>query len=695
MKWMSWSGSLTILLCCFSNVFLCGQTTGQSTENLPPNIIFILVDDMGWGDLGVFWQNLRKDKNERSEPWQFTPALDALAAKGAMLTSHYCSAPVCAPSRASLLLGVSQGHANVRDNQFDKELQDTYTLGSVLQKAGYHTAAVGKWGLQGQDEGSNWPAHPLNRGFDYYLGYIRHRDGHEHYPKEGIYRGKKEVWENRTDISADLDKCFTTDLWTASAKKYITERKQGVESAQPFFLYLAYDVPHAVLELPTQKYPEGGGLKGGLQWTGRKGQMINTASGEPDSYIYPEYRTMSWDDDHDPATPEVSWPETYQRYASACRRIDEGIGDIMQLLRDLNIAGNTLVVFSSDNGPSKESYLPKDYVSYEPTFFNSFGPFDGIKRDLWEGGVRVPTIACWPNRIPAGQVFDQPTAMYDWLPTFASAAGLPAPARADGVSLLPLLSGSGQYPDRNIYIEYFNNQKTPEYEEFDPAHRARKRSQMQKIRIGDFAGVRYDIQSADDDFEIYNVVTDPQETVNLAGQPAFRRLQKMMKQKVLQLRMPDAEAARPYDSALVAGVAPQQLRRGLEWSYYQGDFPWPADLEGMDATAGGIAKQLAGAQGKGMLLYKGMIQVPNDGRYEFSFRSSGPFLIRMHEAQLLDGSYNYEPGTEMKGEMALEAGFHPIRIYFLNEGDAQPELELRWKGAGMGQQEITADHFFH
>ncbi|MCB0629084.1 MAG: sulfatase-like hydrolase/transferase [Saprospiraceae bacterium] len=696
MKWMNSSGSLMILLCCLINPLLYGQSGGQeATNSSQPNIIFILVDDMGWGDLGVFWQNLRKTNNDHSEPWQSTPALDALAAKGAMLTSHYCSAPVCAPSRASLLLGVSQGHANVRDNQFDKALQDTYTLGSVMQGAGYHTAAIGKWGLQGKGEGPDWPAHPLNRGFDYYLGYIRHRDGHEHYPKEGIYRDKKEVWENRTDISPGLDKCLTTDLWTASAKRYITQRVQDVDDSQPFFLYLAYDVPHAVLELPTQKYPDGGGLKGGLQWTGRSGQMINTASGEPDSYIYPEYRNRTWDDDKNPNTAEVPWPETYQRYATACRRIDEGIGDLMQLLQDLDIDDNTLVVFSSDNGPSKESYLPKGYVPNEPTFFNSFGPFDGIKRDLWEGGVRVPTIACWPARIPAGQVFNEPSAMYDWLPTITDAAGLLAPVRTDGVSLLPLLSGTGEYPDRTIYIEYFNNQKTPDYDEFDPAHRSRLRSQMQKIRIGDFAGVRYNIQSADDDFEIYNVVTDQQETTNLAGQPAFRSMQAMMKEKVLQMRMPDEEAKRPYDSTLVAGVIPRQLRQGLQKSFYKGKFPWLAEPQGLTSNQETITKDLVAGSAKGVYVLEGFIRVPEDGRYTFSFRADGPFLIRLHEAQLLDGSYKHQASEEERSEVALQAGFHPIRIYYLQETGGQPMLKFKWKGPGMEEKEISAEYFFH
>src|SRR5690606_38069180 len=155
-------------------------------------------------------------------------------------------------------------------------------------------------------------------------------------------------------------------------------------------MYLAYDTPHAVLELPTQAYPEGSGLNGGIQWLGKPGHMINTASGTVDSYMYPQYARATYDDDNNAATPEVSWPDTYKRYASVNCRIDEQVADILQLLKDLKIDDNTLVVFTSDNGTSAESYLPEPY---KPDFFNGFGPFDGIKRDLYEGGVRVPAIA--------------------------------------------------------------------------------------------------------------------------------------------------------------------------------------------------------------------------------------------------------------------------------------------------------------
>ena len=348
------------------------SNTTNTSEPQKPNIIFILTDDLGYGDLGVLFQNQLGET--KGQPREFTPYLDQMAAEGALMPQQYTSAPVCAPSRASLLLGQSQGHANVRDNQFDKALANNYTLGSVMRKAGYTTAAIGKWGLQGKDDKKpNWSAHPLNRGFDYYLGYMRHVDGHEHYPKEGVYRGAKEVYENRTEISQGLDKCYTTDLWTAAAKRWIIDYKKEKNSDSPFFMYLAYDTPHAVLELPTQAYPEGGGLHGGIQWTGRPGNMINTASGKVDSWMHPDYANATYDDDGKKATPQIPWPDVYKRYATDTRRIDHAVGDILQLLKDLDIDDNTMVVFTSDNGPSIESYIDGEPIV--PTFFKSFRSF--------------------------------------------------------------------------------------------------------------------------------------------------------------------------------------------------------------------------------------------------------------------------------------------------------------------------------
>jgi len=331
----------------------------EATAAPRPNIIFILTDDLGFGDVGVFFQNTRHSANVRSEPWHITPQIDRLAAGGVQLRDHYCPAPVCAPSRASLLLGVHQGHANVRDNQFDKALENNHTLASVLRAAGYATACIGKWGLQGKRDDTlpnRWPAHPLDRGFDSYFGYISHNDGHWHYPKED----GQILLDGATDVSTNFDLCYTTDLFTARAKKWIVGQHTA-RPRQPFFLYLAYDTPHAKLQLPPGPYPAGGGLRAGVQWLGTPGHMINSATGARDSFMHPDYAQATWDHDRDPATPEQPWPDVYKRYATDVRRIDNCVGDLMQLLKDLRIDDNTLVVFTSDNGPSKESYLKEDY----------------------------------------------------------------------------------------------------------------------------------------------------------------------------------------------------------------------------------------------------------------------------------------------------------------------------------------------
>lgn len=217
----------------------------------------------------------------------------------------------------------------------------------------------------------------------------------------------------------------------------------------------------------------------------------------------------------------MAWPETYKRYATATRRIDDAIGDLRQLLKDLKIDNNTLVVFTSDNGPSIESYLPASFVPNQPTFFDSYGPFDGIKRDCWEGGVRMPTIAAWANHIQAGKIVNTPSMLSDWMATFADFAHIPVSARTDGVSLLPSLAGKGKQEKSLLYVEYYGGDRTPDFKAFEASRRGKKRGQMQLIRMNDLVGVRYDIKSADDDFEIYNVVKDPKQTKNLAALPGF------------------------------------------------------------------------------------------------------------------------------------------------------------------------------
>ncbi|MBM3878777.1 MAG: hypothetical protein FJ387_03520 [Verrucomicrobia bacterium] len=656
----------------------------------PPNIVFILTDDQGYGDVGVFYQRARAAANVRSEPWHFTPSLDALASEGAMLRHHYCPAPVCAPSRASLLLGVHQGHANVRNNQFDKALEDNHTLASVLRQAGYATACIGKWGLQGSGTHPGaWPAYPTQRGFDYYFGYVRHTDGHGHYPKdEARHRGPKQVWEGASEVSAALDLCYTADLWTARAKQWILDQHR-TNAAAPFFLFLAYDTPHAVLELPTQAYPTGGGVRGGLQWLGTPGRMINTATGTADSYYHPDYASQTWDHDGNPSTPEVAWADVYQRYATAVRRIDDAVGDLKLLLSDLNLHTNTLMIYTSDNGPSIESYLSEAYAA---NFFNSFGPFDGIKRDLWEGGVRMPTLAWWPGRIPAGIAHDTPSQFHDWLATFCEAAGLAPPARTDGVSLLPSLTGNGRQRAPTVYIEYYQNGTTPSYPEFLSAHRGRRRQEMQAIRLGDFVGVRYDAVSHGADFEIYNVVTDPQQALNLATSTAFAPLQQQMKQAVLRLRRPDLTAPRPYDRELVPATQPHPVTPGVEWRSYTGSYPWVPEWSSVTPAASGetdaVTLAVRPRDREFGLLFTGYLAAPVDGDYTFYLSANLGALLRVHEATVIDADFGYVAGTERRGSIRLQAGLHPYRLYFLQGTNGSAALEWSWSGPGFPQQPL-------
>lgn len=684
-----------------------------------PNIIFIFTDDLGYGDIGVFFQNQRKAAGGNSTPYALTPAIDGLASSGARFTNQYCNAPVCAPSRASLLTGVHQGNAKVRNNQFDKALENNHTIATVLKEAGYATMAIGKWGLQGVEETSpEWPAHPLKRGFDNYFGYIRHRDGHEHYPYEGKYRGKKEVYDNYTNIGDQLAKCYTTDLWTAKAKQWIVDHHRS-DSASPFFMYLAYDAPHAVLELPTQEYPKGGGLKGGLQWLNEPGRMINTATGEIDSYIFPDYRQATYDHDQNPNTATVTWPETYQRYATSTRRIDDAVGDIMQLLRDLKMDQNTMVVFTSDNGPSIESYLPDSYVMNSPVFFESYGPFDGIKRDVWEGGLRVPTVVSWPSQIPAGRIINSPSMLSDWLATFADIANVPAPARTDGVSLLSSMTGKGKQEEGLVYVEYFEGGKTPGFKEFEASRRNRTRKEMQLIRQGNLVGVRYNVQSAADDFEIYDVAKDPKQSKNLSGTPGVEDLQDLMKSRVLQVRHADSAAFRPYDNALIPSVQIAESRKkGWEKKFYSGDFPWVISVNALNNAeansqanseasskanpdnpfSNNISKNTSkGDEGRdelqrshtpkakssqGLVAFTAYLMIPADGKYSFSFQSPSKAFVRLHEAAFFDADFGYRPGAALTKEVFLKAGYHPISIYLLKNSSKDESIVLKWKKPG-------------
>lgn len=655
-----------------------GAEPSPPAHPLRPNIIFILCDDLGYGDVGVFTQNQRAARNDRNLPSFATPSIDTLAHDGVIMTQHYAAASVCAPSRASLLTGLTQGHANVRDNQFDKALADSHTIPSVLRQAGYATAAFGKWGLQGGDDKNpvntpaTWPAYPTRRGFEFFFGYVRHKDGHFHYPKED----RRELWENDCEVSDQLDLCYTTDLFTARTKRWIIEHN-AAKPAQPFFLYLAYDTPHATLQNPPAAYPTGGGLGGGVRWTGQSHTMINTATGEKDAYMHPDFAHATWDHDRNPATPEVPWPDVEKRHANGVRRIDDGVGDLLQLLKDLKIDDNTLVVFTSDNGPSDESYL-KD--PHNPGFFQSFGPFVGIKRDTWEGGIRVPALARWPAGIPAGRTDSQASGQWDWLATFAELAGLPPPAASDGVSLVPSLSGRGQRPTGIVYVEYFNREKTPKLPEFSPAHRGRNRGQMQVIHQAGYKGIRYDIKSADDAFEIYDLSKDPQEANNLALGGGLPELQAAMKARVLQVRKPNASAPRPYDRTPVPALVTRPANADeFTWSLYKGVWPWVPDFRTLTPATTGKSSSLElpsiASDGPFGVAYGGYFYAPADGDYEFTLVSDTGATLFLHDIRVIEDPL-YGAAGEHRGGVCLAAGWHPLRLYSRHDGSATPFLTV-------------------
>jgi uncharacterized sulfatase len=672
------------------------QTAAARDED-QPNILFILTDDQGYGDMGLFHQN---ERAEKGRPHHRTPNLDELALDGARLTRHYVSGPVCAPARASLLMGVHQGHASIRNNQFDKILPENHSLASVMKEAGYATAAIGKWGLQGEGESPDtWPSYPTKRGFDHFVGYVRHRDGHNHYPAhEMAQRDPVELYKNQQEISDQAAGAYTTDIFTAAAKQWIVQQQEESPD-QPFFLYLGYDTPHAGLEVPPRPYPDGAGLDGGVQWLGESGRLVNAADpANVDGYFHPDYADATWDHDGNRDTEDEPWPRTEVRLATMIRRIDNGVGDLAQLLADLGIEEETMIVFTSDNGPHRESY---GYGQHEPTFFDSFGPLDGIKRDTWEGGSRVPTWVRWPAQIPQEREVDDPSQFHDWLATFADAAGLPIPARADGVSLLPELTGQGQGRDSTVYIEYRNSGSTPQYNEFAEERRGRKRGQMQAIYMDGYKGIRVNIDSADDLFEIYDTQSDPGERQNLAEKGGeFDELQQRMQQRVLQLRRPNDSAPRPYDNAPVPPVEADETTEGLRWRAWEQATPWvpqPASLGQAEerGAIGTVNLGVAPRQRDVVLAYEGLVEVPEDGQYTFSLRSDAGAVLRLHEATLIDADRGGSAAdSPISADVRLKAGLHPVRLIYARGEGREPALRLSWEGPGV-QGAVPADRLYH
>ncbi|MDB4737628.1 sulfatase-like hydrolase/transferase [Verrucomicrobiales bacterium] len=626
-----------------------------------PNIIFILTDDLGYGDVGILFQKQREGVQIK------TPELDQMAMNGTIMNRHYSPAPICAPSRASLITGMHQGHSNVRNMQFDKAIEDNWNFANTLQRAGYYTIHLGKYGLQGWGHSpEKWAGYPTKRGFDYFYGYVRHVDGHQHYPanfwKLGdnkSHQQKKQVWENNTEVSAGLDKCYTTDLWTAKAKQMIIEETKN-NPKRPFFMYLAYDTPHAALQLPTIAYPGGKGLNGGLKWLGRSGKMINTAEGTIDHYRDPHYTDQGMTD-------------LAERFATSITRIDHCVGDLLQTLKDLKIDKNTIVIFSSDNGPHRESYIKGK--RWSPSVFQSAGKFKGSKGSSYEGGLRVPTFAWGPSRIKAGQKSNAPSQFHDWMATFCDFAGINAPARIDGVSLVPTLNQVGKQRKGIVYVE-FNNQ--------------------QGLYLDGYKGLRMKATGHAVDFEIFNTMDDEPESNNLAGtNESFKDLQKRMKDEVLRIRMPNKHAKKSYDGELVPGldISKKNLSNGVGVKTYLGEWDWVPEFTQMSSEASYLEKNInvksLPAEKNAGLLFSGYIQIPEPGDWTFHCEASGSLIFKIHNKLVIDGDYKYD-GTEIRTTLKLDQGIHPYRLYYKTSSN-KPSLGLQWEGPSVAKGSIPAN----
>ena len=398
-----------------------------------PNIIFILADDLGYGDLGCYGQSRIK-----------TPNLDRLAVEGMRFTQCYAGSTVCAPSRACLMTGLHTGHARIRGNA-DLALQaEDRSVAEVLKPAGYTNGVIGKWGL-GM---ANTPGTPNRKGFDQWFGFLGHVEAHDYYPA-ALYR-----WPNPQNSESFLFPLqlnvegkkgqYSHDLFTSVALNFVRVNKYN-----PFFLYLAYTIPHAQNELKDKGMP------------------------------VPSDAPYSKED----------WPQMEKNKAAMITRLDSDVGKILQKLEELKLTDNTVVFFSSDNGPHKEGGV-------NPEFFQSSGPLRGIKRDMYEGGIRVPMIARWPGKIKAGAVSDQVWAFWDFLPTAAEIAGLKPPDGLDGISMLPTLLGLTQ-----------TNQHEFLYWEFH------EKGFKQAVRMGDWKAVRL---GPGKPLELYNLTTDLGEKDNVA-----------------------------------------------------------------------------------------------------------------------------------------------------------------------------------
>lgn len=459
-------------------LWVSDRVQGGEGPAVRPNIVFILADDLGYGDLGCYGQTKIR-----------TPHIDRLAAEGLRFTQHYAGSAVCAPSRCVLMTGKHPGHAHVRDNRgYKPEGQeplplDTVTLPKLLRSAGYATGGFGKWGLGGPGTSGE----PWNQGIDRWFGYLCQSLAHNYYPTYLWDDGKKTVLPNPAFSAHDTFKPsedpedprsyrrfqgshYSADVIAEEARRFIRENRD-----KPFFCYFPTTVPHLALQVPEDSLKEYLGQWEDPPYEGGRGYLPHFA-------------------------PRAA-------YAAMITRMDREVGRIMDLIQQLGLDDRTIVVFSSDNGPLNGVH--QGLAGTDAKFFNSSGGLRDGKGTLYEGGIRVPAIVRWKGRIRPGAVSDRVTGFEDWLPTLLELAGLRdrTPAQGDGISFAPTLLGQAQSERPFLYREF------PGY------------GGQQCVRVGPWKLLRRNLlpnkkrtaQGLKPTLELYNLTDDPQEEHDVAA----------------------------------------------------------------------------------------------------------------------------------------------------------------------------------
>ncbi|GAA6186224.1 arylsulfatase [Aliiglaciecola sp. NS0011-25] len=487
----------------------CAGSTGEHSKDMKanrvdsrPNVIYILADDLGYGDVGAFGQTKIK-----------TPNIDALASQGMKLTQHYAGSTVCAPSRASLVTGKHPGNVQIRGNfAFGSFLDEeewgqlplrpgTETIGTLMQKAGYKTALIGKWGLGGPGSQGT----PNKQGFEHFFGYLDQKQAHNHYPTHLWLNEEKFPLNNaylhsHQKLPKHLDANDENSYLAYKREDYAQQRLADDAVAyiennknKPFFLYLSFAAPHAALQAPDEEVAAYEHFE----------ETPNVGGGQQYIPVYKPRATR----------------------AAMISHMDKSIGRVIDKLKALDLANDTLIIFTSDNGPSWEG-------GADLAFFNSNGSLRGFKRDLYEGGIKMPTVAWWPGKVKANTSSDHVSAFWDIMPTLADIADVATPKGIDGISMLPtLLSQGKQAKHQHLYWEFHNNSG----------------GHAQAIRLDDEQGqwkaVRRYTKSHRDNppIELYNLATDQAEQVDLAKEyPAkVSQMKQLMKSSRTRSRIDD------------------------------------------------------------------------------------------------------------------------------------------------------------